>query len=99
VSFRDFRGFAQLQCHRYDRSSTAALSDVADRDSRSGPSANCLGIEADAFSDRPPRDVASSSSVGGIRCRTNMPACMADGDHRASEHAGRAVERCGCRTY
>ena len=51
MSFRDFRGsvFEQLQCHRYHRSSTAALSDVADRDSRSGPSANCLGIEADAF--------------------------------------------------
>jgi len=44
-------------------------------------------------------DDESSSSLGGNRCQTNVPVCVADGDHRASERAGRAVERSSCRTY
>ena len=87
MSSGDFEGCAQLQRHRYDRSSTAALSDVADHDSFSESSVNFLWIEADTFPGRLPRDVASSSSVGVIRRSMS--------NHRASLRGLRRTSRFG----
>ena len=97
VNSTDFGGCAQLQRHRYDRSSTAALSDIEDHNSHSGPSASCFGIRQMCF----PADLLEMSSLLLLAAFVSNHQASLRGLWQTSRFGvcGRAVEPSSCRTY